>query len=333
MPGVHLCTLRLPQLAIGLTLKVTAVLATAKNSQYHEFFHSLMAVHLYLTRLLHVYVIHCISALRVMYMNSLYGLLPRESLRKVIDADLSKQAISILWFHALTSKGGHSLKSIPYDEIFGELSIKHRNFWYCMDALKSAQLLYHDRSRKGFKAFSIDLHKCLHIAEEMKLAEYSEPPNPLGKLAYGTLPRSVYETAISEKFRKSTMRLFWYLSLNSHNGQHGYITFDQVMNAIKISHTDLWRSVVQLRDSGVYNLKGIKGEFTGEIPAIPQARAEAGKRRQEKDKIKAFLDREDKMCQVKLNRRLTREERRTLRDFALDRIAEGTDLKTLDSVM
>ena len=266
-------------------------------------------------------------------MKSLYGLLPRESLRKVIDADLSKQAISILWFHALNSKGGHSLTSTPYDEMMGELNIKQRNFWYCMDALKSAQLLHHDRSRKGFRAFSIDLHKCLHIAEEMKLAEYSEPPNPLGKLAYGTLPRSVYETAISEKFRKSTMRLFWYISLNSHNGSHGYITFDNVMDAIKIRPTVLWHAKGQLQESGVYILKGLRGEFKGEIPAILQAREAAGKRKQEKDEIKAFLDREDKMCQVKLNRRLTREERRTLRDFALDRIAEGTDLKILDNIM
>ena len=266
-------------------------------------------------------------------MNSLYGLMPRESLRKVIDADLSKQAISILWFHALTSKGGHSLKSTPYDELLGELNIKQRNFWYCIDALKSAKLLHHDRSRKGFRAFSLDLHKCTHIAEEMKLAEYSEPPNPLGKLAYGTLPRSVYETAISEKFRKSTMRLFWYFSLNSHNGQHGYITFEKVTNALEIGIREFWRNVGQLQDAGVYTLKGLRGEFKGEIPSIEQARNEAGKRRQEKEDIKAFLEREDKMCQVKLNRRLTREEHRTLRDFALDRIAEGTDLKTLDSVM
>ena len=188
-------------------------------------------------------------------MKSLYGLLPRESLRKVIEADLSKQAISILWFHALNSKGGHSLKFTPYDEIFGELSIKHRNFWYCMDALKSAQLLYHDRSRKGFSAFSIDLHKCTHIAEEMKLAEYSEPPNPLGKMSYGTLPRSVYETSISEKFNKSTMRLFWYLALNSHNGQHGYITFDNVMDAIKIRRSALWSALGEIQDSEVYTLK------------------------------------------------------------------------------
>ena len=266
-------------------------------------------------------------------MNSLYGLLPRESLRKVIDADLSKQAISILWFHVLNSKGGHSLTTTPYDEMMSELNIKHRNFWYCMDALKSAQLLDHDRSRKGFRAFSIDLHKCKHIAEEMKLAEYSEPPNPLGKMSYGTLPRSVYETAISEKFRKSTMRLFWYLTLNSHNGQHGYITFDKVMDAIKIRHTELWYATGQLQNSGVYNLKGVRGEFKGEIPAIPQARSEAGKRKQEKDDIKDFLDKEDKMCQAKLNRKLSREECRTLREFALDRIAEGTDLKTLDGLI
>ena len=266
-------------------------------------------------------------------MNSLYGLLPRESLRKVIDADLSKQAISILWFHALTSKGGHSLKSTPYDEMMGELKIKQRNFWYCMSALKSAQLLFHDRSRKGFRAYSPDLHKCTHIAEEMKFAEYSEPPNPLGKLAYGTLPRSVYETAISEKFRKSTMRLFWYISLNSHNGSHGYITFDKVTDAIRISLSEFWRGIGQLQDSEAYTIKGLRGEFKGEIRAIYQARKEAGKRRQEQDEIKVFLEREDKMCQAKLNRRLTREERRTLKEFALDRIAEGTDLKTLDGLI
>ena len=280
-----------------------------------------------------LYVGGCTSALRVIYMNSLYGLLPRASLGKVIEADLSKQAISVLWFHALNSKGGHSLKSTPYDEMMGELNIKQRNFWYCMDALKSAGLLYPDRSRKGFRAFSPDLHRCLHIAEEMKLDAYSEPPNPLGKLAYGTLPRRVYETAMGEQFRKSTLRLYWYISLNSHNGSHGYISFKQVMDSVEISRTDLWRGIVQLQDSGIYHLKGIKGEFKGEIPAIPEAREAAGRRRQEKEEIKAFLEREDKMCQLKLNRRLTREERRTLRDFALDRLAEGTDLKTLDGMM
>ena len=295
-----------------------------------------MAVHLYLTRLLHVhalYATHCISALRVIYMNSLYGLLPRESLRKVIDADLSKQAIAILWFHALNSRAGHSLRPIPYDEVMAETNIKQRNLWYSIDVLKSAELLYHDRSRKGFSAYSPDLHKCLHIAEDMKLTEYSEPPNPLGKLAYGTLPRSVYETAISEKYRKSTMRLFWYISLNSHNGSHSYITFNKVMDAIRINDRAFFNAKSQLLNSGVYILNGLKGEFKGEIPAIYQARQEAAKRRQEKDEIKAFLEREDKMAQVKLNRRLTREERRTLREFALDRIAEGVDLSTLDNVM
>ena len=103
-----------------------------------------------------------------MKINSLYGLLPRASLRKVLDANISKSGIKIIFLHSLMSKDGYSFKKIPYADFQQTIKVSRRNFFYQLDHLREAEILHHTRSKNGFKAFSHDLRECTHIAEQMR---------------------------------------------------------------------------------------------------------------------------------------------------------------------
>ena len=258
-----------------------------------------------------------------------YGLLSREALRKCIDASIPKCAMRLYWHHCMNAKSGHTLKSLPHKEIADEIGVSMRNFWYSTDALKDAKLLFHDRHQHTFTAFAPDLHTCVHLAEKMRSEDYNEPQNPLGGMAYGTLPRKAYESAITGNFSIPALRIFWYLSLNSFDGSHTYIEFEDIRKAVGISLSGLWRGIGQMQDAEIYKIQQITGGFSGSIPAIPESRQQAKERRVYKEQIKTFIDAENQECKKKLNRSLTKEERKTFIQFAEDRIDEGYNLNEL----
>ena len=260
-----------------------------------------------------------------MNINSLYGLLPRTSLRKVLDAKISKSGIKIIWLHSLMAKDGYIFKPIAYKDLLKKVDVSRRSLFYQLDHLREAEILYHTRSKSCFKAFSHDLRECTYIAEQMRTNPdyYEVSPDALSKMPYGTLPRQIFQKAVQKKYRRSTLIVYWFLSLNTHAGEHDRIEFDTIRELLGINLREMWRAISQLQESGEYEITKLHGGFQGSIPAIPAARSEAKKRKYEREVIDQFLQREENQTQARLNRRLHKEERQTLRQFAEELIAEG----------
>ena len=260
-----------------------------------------------------------------MKINSLYGLLPRTSLRKVLDAKISKSGVRIIWLHSLMAKDGYTFKPIPYTDLLKKVDVSRRNFFYQLDHLREAEILYHTRAKSCFKAFSHDLRECTHIAEEMRTNPdyFDMSPDALSRMSYGTLPRQIFQKAIDKKYRRSTLIVYWFLSLNTHGGEHGRIEFDKIRELLGINLREMWYAISQLQEDGEYEITKLHGGFQGFIPAIPAARNEAKKRKYEREIIDELLQREERKTQAGLNRKLHREERKSIRKFAEEIIAEG----------
>ena len=260
-----------------------------------------------------------------MNINSLYGLLPRASLRKVLDSNISKSGIKIIWLHSLMARDGYTFKPIPYTDLLEKIQVCRRNFFYQLDHLKEAEILYPmSRSRVGFKALSVDLRECTHIAEQMRTnLDYEFSTNPLGKMPYGTLPRQIFQKAIEKKYRRSTLIVYWFLSLNTYEGKHQNIDFDGIRKPLGISLSEMWRAISQLQEDGEYKMTKLHGGFEGVIPAISAARSEAKQRRYNREIIDKYLQQEEQQAQDGLNRKLHKEERKVMRQFAEELIAEG----------
>ena len=259
-----------------------------------------------------------------MNINSLYGLLPRASLRKVLDANISKSGIKIIYLHSLLSRDGYIFKKIPYGDFQEKINVKRRTFFYQLDHLREADILYHTPSKNGFKAFSHDLRECTHIAEQMRTnPDYEILPDALSKMAYGTLPRQIFQKAIDKEYRKSTLILYWFLSLNTHAGVHDRIEFDVIRETLGINLREMWRAISQLQEDGEYEVTKLHGGFQGFLPAIPAARDEAKQRRYHREIIDELLMQEEKQCRKNLKRKLHREERKAIRQLAEECIAEG----------
>ncbi|MYA70502.1 hypothetical protein F4009_13990 [Candidatus Poribacteria bacterium] len=260
-----------------------------------------------------------------MNINSLYGLLPRASLRKVLDSKISKSGIKIIWLHSLMARDGYTFKSIPYADLLEKIQVSRRNFFYQLDHLKEAEILHPlSRSRVGFKALSVDLRECTYIAEQMRTKlDYEFSSDPLGGMPYGTLPRQIFQKAIAKEYRRSTLIVYWFLSLNTYAGEHQNIEFDAIKKSLGISLSEMWRAISQLQEDGEYQVTKLHGGFKGFIPAIPAARSEAKQRRYNREIIDELLKKEEAECKAGLNRKLHPEERKTLRQFAEERIAEG----------
>lgn len=259
-----------------------------------------------------------------MNINSLYGLLPRTSLRKVLDSKISKSGIKILWLHSLMAKDGYIFKPIPYTDFQKKIEVSRRSFFYQLDHLKAAEILYHTRSKSGFKAFSPDLRECTHIAEQMRTnIDYEISPDALSKMPYGTLPRQIFQKAIDKKYRRSTLIVYWFLSLNTSGGEHDRIEFDKIRELLDINLREMWYAISQLQKGGEYEITKLHGGFQGFIPGIPAARLEAKKRKYEREIVDKFMQLEEQRSKATLERGLHREERKMLRQFAEERIAEG----------
>ena len=259
-----------------------------------------------------------------MNINSLYGLLPRASLRKVLDSKISKSGIKIIYLHSLMAKDGYIYKPIPYTDFHEKIKVSRRNFFYQLDHLKDAEILYHTRSKSGFKAFSQDLRECTYIAEQMRSnPDYEISPDALSQMAYGTLPRQIFYKAIDKEYRRSTLIVYWFLSLNTHGGEHDRIEFDKIRELLGINLREMWHAISQLQKGGEYEITKLHGGFQGFIPSIPAARNEAKQRKHEREIIDKYLMMEEERCKAELNRKLHREERKTMRKFAEERIAEG----------
>ena len=142
-------------------------------------------------------------------------------------------------------------------------------------------------------------------------------------MAYGTLPRQIFQKAIDKKYRRSTLIVYWFLSLNSHAGEHDDIKFSEIKEKLGISLSEIWRAISQLQESGEYEITKLHGGFQGCIPSIPAAREKSKQRKYDREIIKQFLIEEEKECRAKLNRKLHNEERKALRQYAEERIAEG----------
>ena len=261
-----------------------------------------------------------------MNINAIYGLLPRAALRKVIEAKVNKSGIRLLWFHSLTSKDGYSLKSTPYPEVYKKIDISRRSFFYTLDELRELDLLFHTRSKSGFKAFSLHQREAAYIAAEMKDgntdatdAETTE----FGQMPYGTLPATIFKKAIKKKYRRSTLNVYWFLSLNSFAGEHDRIEFDHIRNVLRINLSEMWRAISQLQEDDEYKITKLHGGFQGFVPSIPEARAEAKARKHKRELIDKFILNEAKETKEKLGRKLHREERKMLRKLAEEMIAEG----------
>lgn len=261
-----------------------------------------------------------------MNINSVYGLLPRSTLRKVIEAKVNKSGIRLLWFHSLTSKDGYSLKSTPYPEVYKKIDISRRSFFYTLDELRELDLLFHTRSKSGFKAFSLHQREAAYIAAEMKDgntdatdAETTE----FGQMPYGTLPATIFKKAIKKKYRRSTLSVYWFLSLNTYAGEHDRIEFDHIRNVLHINLREMWYAIEQLQADDEYKITKLHGGFQGFIPSIPAARAEAKKRKYNREIIEKVLDKEAKECKANLGRKLHNEERKMIRKFCEELIAEG----------
>jgi hypothetical protein len=224
------------------------------------------------------------------------------------------------------SKDGHIFKPIPYADFQQKINVSRRNFFYQLDHLRDADILYHTRSKSGFKAFSHDLRECTHIAEQMRTnLDYQFSPDALSKMAYGTLPRQIFQKAMDKKYRRSTLIVYWFLSLNTYAGAHDRIEFDKVRELLGINLREMWYALSQLQESGEYEVTKLHGGFQGCIRAIPAARSEAKQRRYEREIIDKFMMKEEKACQKDLNRKLHKEERKAMRKFAEELIAEGID--------
>ena len=261
-----------------------------------------------------------------MNINSLYGLLPRASLRKVLDSKISKSGIKIIYLHSLMAKDGYIYKPIPYTDFHEKIKVSRRNFFYQLDHLRDAEILYHTRSKSGFKAFSQDLRECTYIAEQMRTnPDYEISPDALSQMAYGTLPRQIFYKAIDKKYRRSTLIVYWFLSLNTTGGEHDRIEFDKIRELLGINLREMWHAIGQLQKGGEYEITKLHGGFQGFIPAIPAARNEAKQRKHERGIIDKYLMIEEERCKAELNRKLHREERKTMRQFAEELLAEGVN--------
>ena len=270
-----------------------------------------------------------------MNINSLYGLLPRASLRKVLDSKISKSGIKIIYLHSLMARDGYTFKPIPYTDLLEQIKVSRRNFFYQLDHLRDAEILYHTRSKSGFKAFSQDLRECTYTAEQMRTnPNYEISPDALGKMPYGTLPRQIFQKAIDKKYRRSTLIVYWFLSLNTNGGEHDRIEFDAIRELLGINLREMWYAISQLQEDGEYEITKLHGGFQGFIPAIPAARSEAKQRKHNREIIDEFMKIEEKRSRDGLNRKLHKEERKALRQFAEERVAEGfnpiTNKKLID---